>query len=165
MESLKKKLTSGLMIIALSFGSILSAVADNNIDLLKAQAEQGDAIAQAALGSRYSIGEGVRQDYSKAFYWHQKSADQGHSGGQTALGISYLEGEGVRQDYGKAFYWLRKAADQKNTIAQIYIGLLYKTGKGVRQNKTTAKEWYGKACDNGDQQGCDRYRELNEQGY
>jgi hypothetical protein len=28
-----------------------------------------------------------------------------------------------------------------------------------------AKEWYGQACDNGSQQGCDNYRELNQAGY
>ena len=38
-------------------------------------------------------------------------------------------------------------------------------GEGVRQNKTTAKWYFGKACDYGDQDGCDKYRILNEQGY
>lgn len=42
---------------------------------------------------------------------------------------------------------------------------MYEAGQGVQQNKTIAKEWYGKACDNGDQHGCDNYKELNEQGY
>lgn len=165
MQSLKNIVINAAIMLVFLFGLTVSAIADDTIDQLKVQAEQGDAIAQARLGVIYSQGKGVRQDYSKAFYWYQKSADQGLSGAQVTLGISYHKGEGVRQDYSKALYWLRKAADQKNTIAQNYIGLLYKSGEGVRQNKTTAKEWHGMACDNGDQYGCDWYKELNEQGY
>lgn len=32
------------------------------------------------------------------------------------------------------------------------------------KNKSKAKEYFGQACDAGDQKGCDKYRELNEQG-
>ena len=42
---------------------------------------------------------------------------------------------------------------------------MYVKGKGVRQDGRTAKEWFGKACDNGEQNGCDAYRELNEKGF
>ncbi|WP_406040568.1 hypothetical protein [Succinimonas sp.] len=45
------------------------------------------------------------------------------------------------------------------------LGFLYDNGQGVRQNFQTAKEYYGKACDLGDQDCCDKYRELNEKGY
>ena len=45
------------------------------------------------------------------------------------------------------------------------VGALYGNGHGVQQNKTTAKWYFGKACDFGDQEGCDNYRKLNEQGY
>lgn len=45
------------------------------------------------------------------------------------------------------------------------IGYMYNEGLGVRQNKSTAKEYFGKACDNGLQQGCEAYKELNEQGH
>ena len=41
---------------------------------------------------------------------------------------------------------------------------MYANGEGVRQNYKIAKEWFGKACDNGLQQGCDAYRELNQVG-
>jgi len=43
--------------------------------------------------------------------------------------------------------------------------MIYKNGLGVRQDLGIAKEWYGKACDNGEQEGCDEYRKLNERGY
>lgn len=45
------------------------------------------------------------------------------------------------------------------------IGLMYDYGVGITQDEEVAKGWYGKSCDNGQQLGCDRYRELNEEGY
>ena len=45
------------------------------------------------------------------------------------------------------------------------LGLLYRDGQGVRQNLQTAKEYFGKACDVGLQEGCNKYRMLNEKGY
>jgi len=41
---------------------------------------------------------------------------------------------------------------------------MYLNGDGIRQNKSTAKEYFGKVCDLGDQDGCDFYKQLNEQG-
>ncbi len=40
------------------------------------KAEAGDADGQYSLGYVYE-GEGVEQDYKKAFEWRQKSAGQG----------------------------------------------------------------------------------------
>ena len=77
----------------------------------------------------------------------------------------YFEGKGVRQDYKKAVEWWEKAAIQGNPHAQVILGSMYDSGLCVRQDKHIAKEWYGKACDNGDQDGCDNYRKLNEPEY
>lgn len=48
------------------------------------------------------------------------------------------------------------------TVAQTILGDMYLQGLGVRQDFVQAKEWFGKACDNGNQNGCDFYRKLNE---
>ncbi|WP_272577704.1 tetratricopeptide repeat protein, partial [Providencia sp. PROV271] len=69
-------------------------------------------------------------------------------------------GEGVRQDYHQAFQWFNKAAQQGDSLSQGMLGILYHDGLGVRQNKLLAKEWFGKSCDNGNQGGCDAYRDL-----
>ena len=42
---------------------------------------------------------------------------------------------------------------------------MYLNGKGVKQDKRVAKSWYGRDCDNRDQESCDNYKKLNEQGY
>lgn len=168
MQSLKNLVINGAMILALLFGLTVSAAAAlsaSDFEHDKALAEKGDANYQVKLGLYYEEGTGVRQDYTQAFYWYQKSANQGNDMGQGKLGFAYLDGQGVRQDHRKAFEWLKKSAMQNNKGGQISVAALYAEGIGVRQNKTSAKEWYGKACDNGIQLGCDAYRILNEQGY
>lgn len=166
MQALKNIVINGAVILALLFGSTLSATAAGlSFEEVKARAERGDSLNQTILGSYYTKGYGVRQDHSKAIYWNQEAAKQGHSGGQFNVGYAYLLGQGVRQDKNKALEWFKKSAKQNNPFAQNIVGTMYEYGDGVRQNKTTAKEWYGKSCDNGHQGGCDDYKRLNEQGY
>ena len=77
-------------------------------------ARQGDVHAQWRLGQMYYNGEGVRQDYAKAFEWYQKAAAHENSGvayAQYNLGVMYYNGEGVRQDYAQAKEWVGKACD------------------------------------------------------
>jgi Sel1 repeat-containing protein len=72
------------------------------VELLKNQAAQGEAKAQAILGFRYKIGRGVPQDYAEAFKWYHLAAAQGVAPAQYNLGIIYKYGEGVPQDYLQA---------------------------------------------------------------
>ena len=60
------------------------------------------------------------------------------------------------------FNQVQREANQGDATAQYNCGVMYYQGKGVRQNIATAKEWFGKACDNGNQDGCDGYRILNQ---
>ena len=77
----------------------------------------------------------------------------------------YYHGKGLKQDYFKAKELFEKAVTQSHVSAQFNLGVMYLNGKGVKQDKIVAKSWYGKACDNLDQQSCDAYKLLNEQGY
>ena len=54
-------------------------------ELIK-QAEQGDAEAQFQLGLAYYNGDGIKKNYSKAYYWFQKSIEQGNNDAQNYLG-------------------------------------------------------------------------------
>jgi len=113
---------------------------------------------------------GAGKGFSKTFTpqqcpkWKQEAA-KGNAVAQYNLGLMYANGEGVRQDYAEAMKWWKLAAAQGHSGAQYNLGVMYYKGEGVRQDKRMAKEWFGKACDKGDQQGCDWYRKLNEQGY
>lgn len=135
------------------------------------KAEQGDGESQFMLG-RIAY---VRQDYAEALKWYKKAAthpaankpkdDLFIDAAQEALALIYLKGDGAEKNYHEAFKWLRMLANKNNSWAQYNIGVMYLNGLGIRQNQRIAKEWFGKACDNGYQPGCDRYRELKEQGF
>ena len=124
-------------------------------------ANQGNAQAQSNLGVMYYEGKGVRQDYQKAVEWYTKAANQGNAHAQYNLGVMYDEGKGVRQDYQKAVEWFTKAANQGFATAQYASGLMYYNGEGVRQDYKKAKNFFRLSCDNGLQEGCDAYKDLN----
>ena len=150
------------MFLGLSFGLMISANAEVDIDERKALAEQGDVIAQINMGWIYQNGSGVPKDNHEAFTWFKRAADQGNALAQASLGMMYYEGFGVRQDYILARKLFQKSANQGDSDAQGILGTFYEKGiGGVRQNKAIAKEWYGKSCDNGNQNGCNDYRRLN----
>ena len=133
------------------------------VEILRKAANQGDQRAQYSLGLIYQTGESVHQDSAKAIDWYTKAANQGNAEAQAMLGGMYSEGEGVPQDYSKAAQWIEKSANQGRAKSQAMIGLMYYKGEGVPQNVTIAKEWFSKSCDNGDQNGCDAYREFNQE--
>jgi len=164
MQSLKKIVSNGLMVLGLLFGLTMSAIAADFVTS-KRLAEQGNATQQVYIGDLYRYGAGVRQDYVQALEWYQKAANQGYASGQLRLAYLYYGGVGVRQDYAQALELTRKAANQNYTFAQVQMGHVNEFGIGIRQNKAIAKEWYGMACDNGYYMGCDNYRRLNEQEY
>ena len=51
--------------------------AAESVEQIRAKAEQGDASAQYNLGVIYEKGQGVQQDYVKAYMWASLAADQG----------------------------------------------------------------------------------------
>ena len=78
-------------------------------------------MAQNILGYMYEHGEGVKQDYKKAFKWYRKAA-------QHDLGVRYDNGTGVKQDHKEAVAWYRRAADQGHASAQFNLGSMYREG-------------------------------------
>lgn len=165
MDSLKKIFTYGLIVLGLSFGMTVSASEFTDTQRL---AEQGDANSQNKLGNMYSNGEGVSQDYNKAFSWYKKSATQGNSEAQLSLGVLYA---GLRGDEVEGFKWMYKAAEQGNAEALLNIGMAYEHGVGVSSDVDESKKWYRKACDKGIESGClssmselDNLKKLADEG-
>jgi len=76
------------------------------------------------LGQRYEKGQGVVQNYLRAFDLYTKAANKGHAAAQHDLGELYYHGHGVNQDYAKARQWYEKSAAQgyakaKNNLARL----------------------------------------------
>ena len=130
-----------------------------NFDNCMAQAQQGNASAQAILGNMYDIGEGVTQDYKQAVKWYRKSAEQGNALAQFNLALRYYNGQGVTQDYKQAVKWYRKAAEQGDVEAQNNLGNMYREGKGVTQDYVLAHMWFNIAAASG-QKFAAKKREL-----
>jgi uncharacterized protein len=111
-------------------------------------ADQGNAKAQALLGTMYENGEGLAQDLTEAVKWLRKAAEGGEVTAQDYLGIFYATGDsGLQQDYSQAAKWYRKAADQGNPHAQNSLGSMYAQGEGVPQDYVQAYVWYNLAAE------------------
>jgi TPR repeat protein len=78
--------------------------------LLTGAANQGNALAQTALGLVYYKGRGVAQDYGQAIIWLRKAAEQGRPAAQLLLAEMYEQGKGGPQDYAAAYRWYSRAA-------------------------------------------------------
>jgi hypothetical protein len=83
-----------------------SADPSNGFTGLRRLAEQGDPVAQYAVGLHCAQGEDVPQDYTEAARWFSLAAEQGHIGAQATLGGLYWAGRGVPKDVTKAYFWL-----------------------------------------------------------
>ena len=139
-----RTILSGILLLSVSMS--FAANSDKHIDAqaqeyyasmlakLKPLAEKGDAASQLQLGTMYSLGQGVPQDYTVALAWDRKAADQGNATAQVELGYIFETGEGVSQDYAEAISWYRKAADQKNRFGYYKLSKMYEYGQGVPQD-------------------------------
>ena len=108
---------------------------------LREQAEQGDAVAQTELGSRYYAGRGVPQDDAEATRWIRMAAEQGHAPAQYDLGLLYFRSRGVRGDDTAAAAWYRRAAEQGYAPAQGGLGYMLAYGAGVDEDHVLAYMW------------------------
>ena len=59
--------------------------AENEINILLAAAEKGDAAAQFHLGVCYEDGLGVAKNTANAAYWYEKAVAQGNQDAKDAL--------------------------------------------------------------------------------
>ena len=110
-------------------------------DDLRERAERGDAAAQAELGRRYYVGEGVPQDDAEAVGWTRLAAEQGHAPAQYSLGLLYFRGRGVDGDDAAAARWHRAAAEQGHPPAQAALSSLHAYGAGVEADPVLASMW------------------------
>jgi TPR repeat protein len=106
-----------------------------------AQAMQGNAVAQTAMGQRYHTGDGVPRDDARAVEWFQRAAEQEDALGQFRLGRMYYYGHGVDQDAAKCYENILAAAEQGLGVAQASLGYLYLHGYCVETDLPAAADW------------------------
>jgi TPR repeat protein len=83
-------------------------------------AEQGDEIAKNNLGLLYLNGLGVKENYTLAFYWFQKSAEEKYAEAQGNLGLMYLFGLGVPESKKDAASWIDLARKAGHAASEEY---------------------------------------------
>ena len=185
------------------------------IMLLTQNAEAGFPDSQANLGSAYFYGDGVQQDWQKAFYWYSEAyknikinntfdvlfivfGDRGIDIYQN-LATLYLLGLGTPKNEEMVEELLNRCNENLicknkkiNDIIDLKLNVLsrddlpkqpdlqekieaikeelvlskdpkvlIKLGE-LEKDKARAKTYFGDACDLRSQEGCDKYRELNE---
>jgi len=123
---------------------------DKAMRLLLPKAQEGNAVAQNAVGAIHRFGLGVKQDYARALEWFRKAAAQGNLRAQSNLGDMYTQGQGVAVDFAEAVKWFRAAAEKGFAPAQVSMGAIYANGAGVPQDWGEAMKWYRLAADQGD---------------
>ena len=92
----------------LSSASSASSIETATFDQLREMAEQGDPVAENALGLRYFQGDeknGIARNEKEAFRWFQRAADHGSLAAQAKLGALYWGGRGVPKDLNEAYFW------------------------------------------------------------
>ena len=85
--------------------------------------------ANNALGKAYFMGEGVQQDYAKAYQHLSFAYERGNEWGVFYLAKCSFYGLGTQQDYQKAMEYLNKV-DWKNREADYMRGVIYAQGLG-----------------------------------
>lgn len=136
-----------LLSIAIAAVSVNSATA-SDFYTIQDKALRGDMTAQYNMGSMYSIGEGVPQDYNQAFNWFEKAAKQGHIESAHNIGLLYEKGRGAPKDYKQAVNWYKRAAAAGYGDSQLNLGVMYSKGIGVERDVKKAIELFKTAAKN-----------------
>ena len=100
-------------------------------------------------GIRYLLGQGVRQNNQKAFYWFEQAARQDNPFAQNELAYMYATGKGTTQDFKQALYWYQQSASHDLASAEYSLGLMYLYGMGVPSNKEIAYKWFKQSAAHG----------------
>ncbi len=106
---------------------------DKNLDYLT-DVPSADAYKEYLMALMYMKGQGVEQDYFKAFNTFTLASENGYLHSDYYLGNMYYYGLGVQQDYIMAFNYYFKASEGKDSYADYRIAKMYLKGQGVEAN-------------------------------
>jgi len=151
---------------------LLDRVEDDGVEaaaLLRAQAEQGNVRAAAALSECYTFGRGVPCDAREAARWRgiaahgadverdpamalevlERAARSGDAGAQAALGFELATGLTGTPDLEAARPWLTQAAEAGDAGAQAWLGDCLRLGLLGSVDHASAEVWYRRAASQG----------------
>lgn len=116
---------------------------------LRSAAAAGNAAAEFLIGVKYTEGDGVAADLTKAAVWYQKAADKGLAPAQYRLASLYEKGRGVEKDLVKAQAWYMQSAEAGNAKAMHNLAVLFAEGAGDQPDYGSAAKWFEQAANFG----------------
>ena len=117
--------------------------------MLRAKANNGDALAQYKLGLHWIKKEKNQNNYLKAATWFKLAAVQGLKEAQYSLGVLYDTGVGLEKDENQAFLWYHAAANNHHPMAQFNIANFYLERENGKDDFDSALRWFELASKNG----------------
>lgn len=107
----------------------------SDFHLLKDTAEEGDVVAQFALGDIYLQGQGVTKNSTEAKKWLLLAANKGYLPAQYQLSYCLYY---ITKEYAEAYKWAKCAAEQLDIDSISLLSTMYFKGHGVAQNDKEA---------------------------
>ena len=115
-------------------------------EIMKEEAEQGNAYAMADMGKMYAQGIFVDGDRTKAQEWYEKSLKamlivEGRKENtylEYRIGKMYQYGLGTEENLPEAVKWFSIASGKEHKYALYSLGMLYLHGKDVEQDERKA---------------------------
>ena len=97
-------------------------------------------------------GNGVAQDWNKAFQLYQQCLDKNTRDAFRNLGFCYENGYGVTQDINKAIEYYKRAIEEGDRGAMKHLGICYMNGNGVEKDEKRGIELLKQASEKGSKQ-------------
>ncbi|MCD4663638.1 MAG: sel1 repeat family protein, partial [Bacteroidales bacterium] len=99
-------------------------------DCYKQAANSGNSSAMDNLGMLYYLGNGVSEDFEKAYEWIYKAAINGDSRGLYHIGAFHYNEIVENHDYDIAYECFELSASKGNNFGKFFLGLMYVDGIG-----------------------------------
>lgn len=123
--------------------------AERGVQILRPEAEAGNAEAQFLLGLAYRDGRGVAKDLTQALRLFERASAQGHPDASYLAGLAHFRGRGAVANGNLAFWFMTRAANTGHAAAEYHLGLFHQTGTGTAKDPAAALPWFRKAADQG----------------
>lgn len=143
----------------------------NAVAFFEQAAKRKYANAWLALGKAYYFGQGVQQDYEKAYLLLQRAREKSKSRVKTAEALYYLaqlfrNGLGVGKSSMRAYNRLKLAAQLKNNDAMYMLGEMHENGECEWNTSRIfrAERWYRDAAFAGNIHAMRRLVKVYENG-
>ena len=134
----------------------------NELSELVLLAEDGDCVAQNALGAKLAQAGGDQNERA-ALYWYLAAVEQGYVDSMWNVATMLLAGEGGIQNQELALRLIRIAAESGHNSACLYLADCYESeADGFKQDSDLAGMWRAAAWDFDNEQDYAESVELDQ---